>query len=48
MMRLEIQQRLERDDAKMSCNLFEGRQKNGEDWGVVVRALPFEENRRMK
>ena len=20
---------------KMSCNLFEGRQKNGEDWGVA-------------
>ena len=32
---------------KISYNLSEGRQKNGEDWGVVVRALSFEENKRM-
>ncbi len=48
MMRLKIQQRLERDDAKMSCNLAEGRQKNGEGWGVAERAPTVEENRRMK
>ena len=37
---------------KMSCNLSEGRQKNDEDWGVAwgvaVRALSFEEYKRMK
>ncbi len=32
---------------KMSYNLSKGRQKNGEDQGVAVRALSFEENKRM-
>ena len=35
---------------KMSCNLFEGKQKNGEDWRVAVRleSTVFEEHKRMK